>query len=320
MLKTIVNSNYTTTCQHDTHYGFPKEYRPYDIYACNKPIGHVDEHGNDWRVWPNDGVANTDVHDFRHVGAYLVGGAVRDYVMKKVNPKDFDFAIEAKSYDQMKHWLLAQGFEPFLESPEHLTIRARATKKFSFYEFDLTGYTYDFVLCRKDGPYSDGRHPDYVEVGTIYDDLARRDFTMNAIAITEHGLWLDPHDGIWDIKRKLIRCVGGTERLEEDGLRVLRALRFKVQLGFDLAKSVDEFLWEDGDDVISRVKPDRVRDELTKMFTMNTMATLEVLVDDYPHIARTLFGEGSEGNLWLEPTSKKRSVRPQLPPNVILDR
>lgn len=257
---------------------------------------------------------------FENVNAYLVGGAVRDYAMKKVNPKDFDFAIEAESYDQMKSWLLAQGFEPFLETPEHLTIRARATKKFSFYEFDLTGYTYDFVLCRKDGPYSDGRHPDYVEVGTIYDDLARRDFTMNAIAITEHGLWLDPHDGIRDIKRKLIRCVGGTERLEEDGLRVLRALRFKVQLGFDLAKSVDEFLWEDGDDVISRVKPDRVRDELTKMFTMNTMATLEVLVDDYPHIARTLFGEGSEGNLWLEPTSKKRSVRPQLPPNVILDR
>lgn len=236
---------------------------------------------------------------------YLVGGAIRDHVMGRLS-HDFDFAVEAASYDTMKEWLLANEFEIFLETPQHFTIRARRKLPWIFADFNLSGQTFDFVLCRKEGPYSDGRRPDFVEPGNIFDDLARRDFTMNAIAIDEKGNILDPHEGIADIKEGTIRCVGGVERLEEDPLRMLRAFRFAVTLGFDIEYAIQVFMMDQTPstmaNLMQKVAQDRIRDELQKAMAHNTFAAIDYLIY-FEEMSKHIF---NETDLWLMPTSKGR--------------
>lgn len=233
---------------------------------------------------------------------YLVGGAVRDHLMGK-EPKDWDFAVETGSFDEMRVWLSENDFEIFLETPQYLTIRARRKDPWAFAGFNMTGRTFDFVLCRKDGAYSDGRRPDEVTAGTIFDDLARRDFTMNAIAIDREGNLIDPFHGHQDIQTELIRCVGGIERLKEDGLRILRAIRFYVQTGFDMHGTIDDFLGSMGCvDYLKPVSQDRIRDEVHKAFKHNTVWAVRTF-SEYPYILDAVF---EETGIWLEPTSKQK--------------
>jgi len=240
-----------------------------------------------------------------NVHLYLVGGAVRDHIMGRLS-HDFDFSVEAESYEAMKDWLLKNDFEIFLETPQYLTIRARRKLPWSFADFNLSGQTFDFVLCRKDGAYSDGRRPDSVEMGTIYDDLARRDFTMNAIAIDEKGNILDPHGGVKDIEKRIIRCVGSTDRLEEDPLRMLRAFRFAITLDFILDEDVFYFITQQVPlsihNLMQKVAQDRIRDELTKAMAFDTFATIQAL-SNFPEMSNYIF---NETDLWLLPTSKGR--------------
>jgi tRNA nucleotidyltransferase (CCA-adding enzyme) len=233
---------------------------------------------------------------------YLVGGAVREIVRgfpDKV--KDWDFAVEAESFLHMKKWLEDSGFHIFLETPQYFTIRARAPREgFTFAGMDMAGRTFDFALCRTDGEYSDGRRPDDVAVGTIESDLSRRDFTMNAIAMDASGKLVDPFGGQQDILRKEIRCVGSVERLREDSLRMLRALRFSIQLGFSLSPEVSIFLYiASNADLLDNVSEDRIRDELTKMFKCDTCESLYVL-NSYDWLSTKIFS----GDLWLMPTAK----------------
>ena len=221
---------------------------------------------------------------------YLVGGAVRDRFIGKQS-KDMDYAVEAESFDAMRSDIIAKGGKIFLEKPEFLTIRARFGRD-----------TADYVLCRKDGAYSDGRHPDTVEVGTIADDLARRDFTMNAIAI-EVGTdkIIDPFYGQADIKSKHIRCVGyATQRLDEDALRMIRAIRFAVTLGFGINDDIQIYMWNNADK-LRQVSQERVREELTKCFQYDTIETLYRL-KQFPGITGVAF----EGKMWLKPTFEER--------------
>jgi len=121
---------------------------------------------------------------------FEVGGCLRDE-FKGIPSKDVDFAVEAPSFEAMRDELIEDGFEIFEERPEFFTIRAKVPKGNPLEDRTRVA---DFVMCRKDGPSSDGRRPDFVEPGTIFDDLARRDFTVNAIArnaIT--GEIIDPH-------------------------------------------------------------------------------------------------------------------------------
>lgn len=205
---------------------------------------------------------------------YQVGGSVRDKIMN-IHSKDIDYAVEAPSYSDMKDYILHHGGKIYLEKPEFTTIRARMP-----YLGDA-----DFVLCRKDGTYSDGRHPDNVTIGTIYDDLARRDFTMNAIAIdTYTGLILDPHHGIDDIGSRVINCVNDPIiTFSEDSLRILRAFRFAITLDMYLSQSIVNSLYNlkiiNG---ITNVSNDRIREELTKMFmhdTLSSMTIFEIFYD-----------------------------------------
>lgn len=221
---------------------------------------------------------------------YIVGGFVRDELLG-VKSKDIDFAVEAPSFDEMRQAILDKGGSIFLETPEYFTIRARLPK--------VSGA--DFVLCRKEGKYKDGRHPESVEVGTLYDDLARRDFTMNAIAKTEQGEYIDPFYGKQDIDARLVRCVGDAkERFEEDYLRLLRALRFALTKNFSLHKDIDFCL---RDPILctglTTVSGERIREELTRCFKANTPETLRMLIK-YPAVGEVIFD--NHPGLWLKPT------------------
>ena len=227
---------------------------------------------------------------------YLVGGSLRDEILG-VKSNDIDFAVEADSYAEMKEWIISKGGEIFLETENFLTIRARIGK-----------VSADYVLCRKDSAYGDGRHPDTVEVGDIYDDLARRDFTMNAIAKDmDNGKYLDPHNGIEHINAHIIHCVGNAyDRFSEDNLRMLRALRFSVTKYMYLSYDIDKQLQNVNlvRSLYKTVSIDRVKDELLKMFQHSTYDSLEIL-NRYPTLADVLW-DMADGRLWLKPTLEAR--------------
>lgn len=225
------------------------------------------------------------------VKIYRVGGSVRDQIIGR-DSKDVDFSVEASSYEEMRNYILGNGGTIYLETPEFVTLRGK-----------LGGVNADFVLCRKESDYKDGRRPSLVEVGTIFDDLSRRDLTINSIAIDESGKYIDPFEGIKDIKNKVIRCVGCPEaRLEEDGLRILRAIRFAITLGFQIHNTLDEALlssdiykWLEG------VSEDRIREELHKCFTANTVISIHYL-SKYQLLNYLFVGQ----KLWLKPTLEAR--------------
>lgn len=233
---------------------------------------------------------------------YLVGGAVREIVRGHAEKvKDWDFAVEAENFGEMRRHIVGLGFEIFIETPQYLTLRARAPKGFVFAGIDMSNKAFDFALCRKETDYSDGRHPDKVESGTLLEDLSRRDFTMNAIAMAIDGTLIDPHNGKADIEDELIRCVGkAKDRFEEDALRMLRAIRFSIQLGFEWDNDIESFLWRsENARLLENVSQERIREELHKCFKLDTLETLLVLENKWT-IKEQVFKDG----MWLMPTFK----------------
>lgn len=237
---------------------------------------------------------------------FEVGGSIRDELMGIDNPPDRDFCAESPDGWRALHcWCHDNMERVFLVKPEFFTVRGRMSD----------GTTIDVVMCRKDGPSSDGRHPDHVEPGSLLDDLARRDFTVNAMArevnpktLEPIGEIIDPFDGKFDLEHRVIRCVGETEdRLEEDGLRILRAARFAVTKGLtlngDLEKALEDETWWAF--VERSVSENRIREELNKMFAHDTTATLRFLMHHCSSSAADfLFGDTT--NIWLKPTMEKK--------------
>lgn len=184
--------------------------------------------------------------------AYLVGGAVRDMLMK-VPAHDWDVATNATPQDVIKlfKFVVPTGIE-------HGTV----TVHYKGNEIEVTTF-------RTEAGYSDGRHPDSINyAATIEEDLARRDFTMNAIAASlEDGILTDPYGGQDDIKNKLIRTVGAAhERFMEDGLRPVRALRFASKLGFSIEKNTySEIFKKEIQAKAASISIERFRDEFEKI-------------------------------------------------------
>jgi tRNA nucleotidyltransferase (CCA-adding enzyme) len=225
---------------------------------------------------------------------YLVGGAVRDQLLG-LTPKDKDFAVEAESYAAMKQAIVDRGGKIFLEKPEFLTIRANIPE---------LGAT-DYVLCRKDGAYSDGRHPDTVEIGSILDDLARRDFTVNAMALSENSVLVDPHGGQDDLKVRKLRCVGNIwDRFTEDGLRILRALRFIITKDFNPDGSIHMALSDSAffKSRLDKIPMERIQQEVLRCFKHDTALTLSHF-KYYSELAGYLF---TRGPMWLKPTLEEK--------------
>lgn len=155
--------------------------------------------------------------------AWCVGGCVRDGLLnRQVN--DYDIATNA-SWQDAERTFAASGYNVHRTGIKHGTITVARD-----------GAAMEVTTYRTDGAYSDGRHPDEVAfVGDIREDLARRDFTMNALAYHPQRGLLDCWGGLDDIKHKVIRVVGdASKRFSEDGLRILRACRFASQLGFSI--------------------------------------------------------------------------------------
>ena len=153
--------------------------------------------------------------------AYLVGGCVRDHFMGN-GPHDFDITTDALPSEIIA---LFSDFRVEETGLQHGTVTVVADH-----------LSLEITTFRTEGAYSDHRHPDQVEfTRSVEEDLARRDFTMNAIACSMEGGVVDPFGGRADIEKGLIRCVGEPAlRFEEDALRILRALRFAARLGFEI--------------------------------------------------------------------------------------
>lgn len=221
---------------------------------------------------------------------FEVGGAVRDRLMG-LKPKDMDYAVETDSFDSMREAIKGLGGEIFLETPQYFTIRAKVPSLGAA----------DYVLCRKDGVYKDGRHPESVTVGTIYDDLARRDFTVNAIARDcQTGEIYDPHNGQADIKSCVLRFVGNPEdRLNEDKLRAFRALRFEVTKNLFLETPTANAIHAlTSPSHFENVSTERIREELVKMFAADSAYSFHLLFRTFPTLGAIVI----ERKIWFRPT------------------
>jgi len=195
---------------------------------------------------------------------YFVGGSVRDGFLN--HPiKDIDIATAALPQDVQR---LFPGSDLVGASFGVVIVKS------GDYSFEVTTF-------RKDGRYIDCRHPEFVTFGTIHDDAARRDFTINCLY--QHprtGEILDFYGGILDAQRKIIRCVGNAEdRFEEDALRMLRAVRFASRFGFDIELRTFEALVRHSTSILD-ISTERIREELNHMITgPNPGLALDLLVD-----------------------------------------
>ncbi len=197
--------------------------------------------------------------------SYLVGGCVRDLIIGR-EPKDWDITTNA-------HPEQIQGLFPdsFYEN-DYGTVGVKTDSE------DPRLAIIEVTPYRTESEYSDKRRPDKVEFGaSLLEDLARRDFTINAIALEDsRGHLIDPYDGQKDIKDKLIRAVGNaSERLNEDALRMLRAVRLVAELDFGIDGTTAAAISENSKH-LSHVSRERVKDELVRI--LNSTQPMNALV------------------------------------------
>ena len=214
--------------------------------------------------------------------AFAVGGCVRDALMGR-EPYDWDITTSAAPTDikGIFHRTIDTGLQ-------HGTVTVM---------LDHVGY--EVTTYRIDGSYSDGRHPDKVQfTKNLVEDLKRRDFTINAMAYNPKTGIVDEFDGIGDLDRRLIKCVGNPkERFTEDALRMLRAVRFAAKLGFEIEEKTAEAI-KDMAGNISKVSKERIQTELDKLITSeNPQVLMEVYnlsLDKYILEDSVLLDEGAE--------------------------
>ena len=181
--------------------------------------------------------------------AYIVGGCVRDSILKrKINDWDMTTSAEPEKVVELFDKVILTGIK-------HGTVTVV-----------LNNNHYEITTFRNDGEYDDNRHPIKVEyVKTLREDLARRDFTINAMAYNEECGLQDYFGGISDLNNKIIRTVGNPVlRFNEDALRMLRAVRFSAQLGFEIDNSTFKAIKEVSHNIES-ISKERIRDELNKI-------------------------------------------------------
>lgn len=195
--------------------------------------------------------------------AYLVGGCVRDAYRGQM-PHDYDITTSALPEEMLKIFAEERVIPTGLQHGTVTVLTAEGP-------VEVTTY-------RQDGDYSDHRHPDGVTfTRSLQEDLARRDFTMNAMAMDREGEWVDPFGGREDLDRGLIRCVGEAERrFEEDALRILRGLRFAARLGFSLEKETARAM-EVKKHLLKEIAAERIFSELCGLLEGEYAA--EVLAD-----------------------------------------
>ena len=198
--------------------------------------------------------------------AFVVGGCVRD-LLRKVKPNDWDIATSAKPEEMEKIFPKSFNINKF----GTITVLIDS-KKENLKEIEITTF-------RTEEKYTDKRHPDKVSwAKTIEQDLARRDFTVNAIALDTKGNFIDPFNGQKDLKNKTIRAVGKPEeRFQEDALRLMRAVRFATTLNFEIEKKTFSAIKENAG-LLEFISKERIRDEFLKIImTKKAMEGIELL-------------------------------------------
>ncbi len=182
---------------------------------------------------------------------YLIGGSVRDFIMG-LPIGDVDITTNATP-QQVKQ--IFRDFRVIETGIKHGTVTVLVDKE----PIEITTY-------RSEGTYSDNRHPDSVEFSTrLEDDVVRRDFTMNGVAVDCNGSFCDLVGGIEDIKKGQIRCIGDAEtRFREDALRILRGIRFASVLGFEIEAETKKAI-HSCRNLLLNISAERIREELVKL-------------------------------------------------------
>jgi tRNA nucleotidyltransferase (CCA-adding enzyme) len=225
-----------------------------------------------------------------HYEAYIVGGAVRDYLLKQ-NPSDYDITTSATPEEIME---IFQGYQMLDQGLKHGTVMVIINHKMV-----------EITTFRIDEDYLDNRHPSKVTfTRSLREDLARRDFTINALAY--HHEVIDYFHGQEDLQNKLIRAVGDpNQRFTEDALRILRAIRFSCQLNFDIEEKTKAAIFAHKA-LLANISVERIVLELNKMlmhYTKRMAPFYEIFKVFIPDLTEELlhknlrYLEKSENNL-----------------------
>lgn len=206
---------------------------------------------------PEDVKKIFNIFDREWTPIYLVGGCVRDMLLG-TTPKDYDFTVETTP-ENIENILRLYHIPFNAMSAKYGTIIAR-----------INGEDYEITSTRKEADYVDNRHPEEVIFGvSIEEDLKRRDFTINAMAMDSKGNIIDSFDGnkCFDLENHLIKTVGNPEtRFKEDPLRIMRALRFTITKGFQLDAATQKAM-VDCKDMLNNISKERITAELRKILT-----------------------------------------------------
>jgi tRNA nucleotidyltransferase/poly(A) polymerase len=243
---------------------------------------------------------------------YEVGGRVRDEILG-LESKDIDYvAVPTEEllkdissahtmFGILESYLRSEGFDIFLVTSDCFTIRAKFP----------AGHKHqgvaDFVMARKEVGYIPGTRTPMVVPGTLFDDLQRRDFTLNALAKDEDGNIIDFFEGLADLEAGiLVTPLDPSQTMVDDPLRILRSWRFSITKGFKINESILESF--KNPIILSRleesVSNERIREELYKMFKHDTIESIKLLceMEKYiPGLLSIIFKNG----LHLEPSFKK---------------
>ena len=197
--------------------------------------------------------------------AYAVGGCVRDSILGR-EPNDWDITTSADPYEVKK--LFSHTIDTGLQ---HGTVTIM-----------LEHVGYEVTTYRIDGDYEDSRHPKEVTfTKSLEEDLKRRDFTVNAMAYNDRDGLIDLFQGMDDIQKKVIRCVGNAEeRFTEDALRIMRAIRFSAQFGYEIEPETKKAIVKLAPN-LKNISAERIREELIKL-----------LVSEHPEYIRIAYETG----------------------------
>lgn len=199
--------------------------------------------------------------------AVIIGGCVRDSIMG-IEPHDWDIATSAQP-------------EEIMECFKHYNLM-KAGLKHGTVTVIIDHEPYEITTYRIDGEYSDHRRPDSVDFTCdLAEDIMRRDFTINAIAYDGENI-IDLHDGIGDLQKGIIRCVGNANaRFREDPLRILRAIRFAARFGFEIEESTKKAMF-DNCDMLRLIATERRQSEFTKTLCSEHVS----IIKDYAKILK----------------------------------